>query len=242
MSFKNIAITIGSLLLLTACVTPPKPIPFDAASGPKVKTIGLLTSAMPERAEANLATSVGQSFGLIGALVDASLKANRDDKFNALLQSQNFDAQTQWTQTLKADLEAEGFQVVLVPIMREDKSDFLKSYFVPMSSPAPDALLDTVTLTYGYIAAGIKGSTPYRPYMYTKVKLVDPKDASTLMQDEVIYNPLSGGAALSNVTIAPDPAYSYSDFDLLVANPAETRKGVDDSFAKSAQAIAQLLK
>ena len=59
------------------------------------------------------------------------------------------------------NLEAEGYTVSMVAFQRQG-SDFAGSYPVG-SEPKVDAYLDLVVTGYGYIAAGIGNSTPYRP-------------------------------------------------------------------------------
>ncbi len=105
-----------------------------------------------------------------------------------------------------------------------------------------DAYLDLVMSGYGYIAAGIASGTPYRPIVVTQVRLVSARDSSVLMEDVVYYNRLNSSIETTNVTISPDPAYSFPDFSDLENDPNRTVEGLDVAFAKSTEAIGTLLR
>jgi hypothetical protein len=228
-----------SALSLTACANHPE-IPYDHASAGDVKTIGLVTPSTPKEASVVLATSVGKNLpgalGIIGALVDGGLESTRETHFNSLLQNQHFSAQDALAQSLTKELEAKGYTVVMVPATRE-KPDFLTNY--PTNTNV-DAYLDVVTTWYGYVAAGVKDETPYRPGMNIKVKLVAAKNASILMQDVIAYNPIN--TPKDTVTIAPDPDYVFLDFDTLMGAPEKATQGLQVAATQSAINVGQLLK
>ncbi len=232
--FRAAAILAALLLVLSACAAPE--IPYDRSTAGEIKTIGVVTPRFPSGPAVVLASSVGQSFGLIGALVDAGLQARRESRFQELLVSQNYSVVDDFTATVVRRLREGGYNVTLLPATR-DGADFLKQY--PAGSGI-DAYLDLVSLGYGYIAAGIGSSTPYRPALVVRARLVAAKDSSVLMQDLIVYNPINKVAKA--VTIAPDPAYEFVDFDTLVGDPATATKGLQTAVDQSAQAIATLLK
>lgn len=64
-------------LAISACATLPQ-IPYDRTAAGNPKTIRVLTPAAPEKASVVLAATVGQSFGLIGALIDAGMQSSRE--------------------------------------------------------------------------------------------------------------------------------------------------------------------
>jgi hypothetical protein len=73
-----------------------------------------------------------------------------------------------------------------------------------------------------------------------KARLVSVKDSSVLMQDLILYNPVA--PASKAITVAPDPAYTFKDFDALVGNPGNAVQGLKTAADKSAETISQLLQ
>ncbi len=231
---------LSAVACLAGCVTKPE-IPFDRTAN-NIKTIGILTPAHPDSAAVVLASSVGQSFGILGALVDAGMRASRESTFNAALSQQNFLFQDAVAKSLSDDLTAGGYTVTTIPVSRSGHTDFLKSY--PKAEDTKvDAYLDVVITGYGYIAAGIGSSTPYRPIDIVRVRLVRAQDAATLMEDTVIYNPVGpSGVAPNAVTVPPDPALTYIDFNALAADPEGATKGLKSCAEQSAGAVVKLLR
>jgi hypothetical protein len=222
-------------LLLAGCAASPE-IPYDKTTASQVKTIGLITPRFPSGPDVVLASTVGQSFGLVGALVDAGMKANRDSQFKALLDSENYSETDLFAKDLATGLQAEGYTVVSLPAQR-DQADFLKQY----PPAAVDAYLDVVGLEYGYIAAGITSSLPYRPFIALRVKLIKAQDSSVLMQDIIVYNRFGPGNPTNIVTIAPDPSQGYADFSALVADPPGAIQGMQTATDKTAATVGKLL-
>jgi hypothetical protein len=225
-------------LVLAGCAAPG--IPYDRSAA-EVKRIGLVTPKMPADASVVLASSMGQSFGLIGALIDAGIQANRDTKFKEVLTQHSFSADAIFVQSVTGALQRHGYEVTVIPVTRAD-SEFLIKY--PETEPKVDAYLDIVMNSYGYVAAGVRGSTPYRPSVAVRTRLVSAKNAAVLMQDTVIYNAINPGAPYNKhaVTVPPDPAYEFGNFDKLVASPAVAVKGLHVALEESAQTVSTLLK
>ncbi|MDO8289716.1 MAG: hypothetical protein Q7T44_10905 [Parvibaculum sp.] len=226
------------MLCVSGCVSGPTAVPFDSTQAGKIKTIGILTPGTSAEPRAILATTVGQSFGLIGAIIDAGMQESRESDLKALLNGQNYDARAKYLADLKASLEARGYKVVDVPVARTDQSDFKKSY-LEVSASGVDAYLDTV-YHYGYISAGVVGSAPYRPFVYLGCRLVKPSDGSVLMEDRIYYNALNNPKNV--VTLPPDPAYVFPDFADVTRDPKKTAEGLDVAFKASTTAIVQLIQ
>ncbi len=245
MSVPRMSRVVGALALLAlglaACARVPE-IPFDRTAN-VVKTIGLVTPRFPDSASVILASTPGQSFGLIGALIDGAMQSDRDSRFKAVLEQQSFSAQDKFQQAVTVGLAARGYSVVSVPMTR-DKADFVAKYPTDTGPPV-DAYLDLVTTAYGYIAAGVRDSTPYRPNFVVKARLVRATDSTVLMQDTVIYNPIGPGAlqgAKGVVTVAPDPQFQFTSFDLLASDPAKAAMGLDVATVQTAQTVCDLLR
>jgi hypothetical protein len=234
------AVAIAAVALLLVGCAAAHEIPLDRASAGTIKTIGVVTPSFPDKSAVVLASSVGQSFGLIGALVDAGMRANREAKFDELMKQQNFSAQEIFLQDLRSGLEANGYVVTMIPLKR-DKAEF-ETHYPNDDGTKVDAYLDLVTIGCGYVAAGIGSSTPYRPVFIVRARLVRAKDSSVLMQDVVAYNPVNAGPNVRAITIPPDPAYSFTDFDTLVADPTKAAKGLQTAIEQSTQTVSTLLK
>jgi hypothetical protein len=213
-------------------------LPFDNA-GPQIKTIGIMDPALDEKPTIHLASSVGQSFGLVGALIDTGLETNRDDKAYAWMQARGFGANPAFLKYLQSDLQAHGYTANVIPSVRSG-TDYMKTY-PDKAVTGADAYLDIVPLgmQWGYIAAGVGSSNPYRPYVALKCRLVRAGTGEVLMQDIVIYNPV--GEAKNMIALSPDPAYAFPDFDSMEANPAKTVAGMDQSLHQTADTIAGLI-
>jgi len=230
------ALAAAGALFLGACAAPE--IPFDRTHENQIQHIGVVTPQFPSGAHVILASTVGQSFGLIGALIDAGLQQSRDSRFKTILEQQSFSAQDVFLAKLTSSLESEGYVVSTISFQRQG-SDFATRY--PLEAePKVDAYLDLIVTGYGYIAAGIGNSTPYRPICQVRARLVSAKDNSVLMQDLVTYNPY--GRADHMVTIAPDPAVQYTTFDQLSADPAGSVKGLQSAIEQTADTVGKLLQ
>jgi hypothetical protein len=228
------AAVLVTALWLAGCAGPK--IPYDRSVA-EVKRIGIVTPSFPDGASVVLASSIGQSFGLVGLLIDAGMQSDRESKFNTVLERYKFSVQDEFLQALAATLQARGYEVAMVPTARNG-TDFLEHYPI---GPKVDAYLDLVTTNYGYVAAGISASTPYRPSFGVRARLVSAKGAAVLMQDAVVYNPIRP-VAVNAVTIAPEPAYGFKDFDALVLGGERAVKGLEAAARQSAETVGKLLQ
>jgi hypothetical protein len=226
---------MAALLLVAGCASPE--IPFDRSEAGNVHSIGVLTPDIPEKPSVILASDPGQSFGLVGGLIDVGMQLKRDDKLYAILLQRHFAVGQTLSADLVAALKAHGFDAKPIAVSRE-KSGFLKTF---PTEPGVDAYLDVSSTPdgFGYVAAGIGASQPYRPFVWVNCKLVRASDSSVLMEDAVMYNPIGDGKW---VTISPDPAYAFPDFDNLTAHPDQAAAGVNTSLQKTADQIGMLMR
>ncbi|MEM8988085.1 MAG: hypothetical protein AAGC95_15315 [Pseudomonadota bacterium] len=211
------------------------PIPFDRqAAG--VENISMPGDILPDTAVVGQAASVGSSFGLIGALVDAGIQSNRQGRVKELFETHRYNPEASFTDKITSAVEERGFTLSVLNTERQ-KRDFLETY---PASPAPvDAYLDIVALNYGFASAGV--GVTWRPYITTKVKLVSAQDQSVLMDNQIIYNPI-GATAKGIITISADPQYGFRDVNAMEADPERAMKGLDDAFEKVAETVATLLQ
>jgi len=233
---------IGALfvgLLISGCAGLPE-IPYDRMSAAEIKNVIILPPSVTKNPSVILASSVGQSFGLVGALVDAGLQASRDSHFKAVVEKQNFSIRDTFLDHLKEQLQMRGYMVSTVTVARPS-AKFLDKY---PTDASVDAYLDLVIRNYGYVSAGIGSSTPYRPQFLMQVRLVNAKTSSVLMQDSILYNPVGPGVVDTQkaVTISPAAMYEFPDFDRLEATPQTAVEGLRDAAYQSADSVSNLLK
>lgn len=234
----RLAVIMAAGLALCACASQPE-IPFDATQAANIKTIGILTPSMPEKPTVWLASDLGQSLGLIGALVDAGIQAHRDAVFWKSIDGNRNPPRAAFLDAISAALRHNGYHVVNIAVTRPDKN-FLKTY--PKPSQGVDAYLD-ITFTgygYGYVAAGMSKSDPFRPYAYLKCRLVRASNGTVLMQDTVLDNSINPSKNV--VTVSANPAYEFTDFDSLNGHPKKAVTGMDDAFKRTASTIGDLLR
>lgn len=233
----RLAIVMMAGLLLSACATQPE-IPYDKSQATNIKTIGILTPSMPQKPNVWLASSPGQSFGLVGALVDAGAQAHRDEAFWTAIDGDKNPPTAAFMDALSSSLKARGFAVKQIAITRPD-GDLLSAY--PKPTDGVDAYLDVVFTgsAYGYVAAGVGKSLPYRPFAYVQCRLVRASDGATLMQDTVLYNAIV--AQKNFVSLSANPEYEFTDFTALSTDPKKAVAGMDDAFRKATDTIGNLL-
>lgn len=222
-------------LSLGACASPYVATPYDRASA-GVTGIALVEDSLPEKAIAYEVASVGSNFGLIGALIDTGIQLERQDAVNDALAGVQFDAEGELETRLVSALSAQGYRVAPLPGDPRKKRDWLEAY--PTAPAGTDAYLDVAVLHYGYMSSG--AGQPFRPTVGAKVKLVKVSDGSTLMENQIVYNPLNTVQGI--VTIAPNPDYAFRNRSDLLADPARLAAGIEDALNQVADTAAQLLR
>jgi hypothetical protein len=225
---------IVAILSLGACASPYVATPYDRAAH-NVHSITMMDDALPEKAIAYEVASVGSNFGLIGALVDAGIQASRQDAVNDALISINFDAEERLERRMAAALSTQGYNIAPLTGAARGKRDLLETY--PDASGV-DAYLDVSVSHYGYISSG--AGQPFRPSVGAEVRLVKASDRSTLMENIIVYNPLTPAEGV--VTLAPNPQYAFSNRAELLENPQRLAAGIEDALNQVADTAAHLLQ
>lgn len=233
---KAAIVAIAVLLMATGCAI--KEIPYDRETAGGIQRVGVITPRLPSGPMVNLATSPAQSFGLVGAIVHVSVQASRESRFEDIIKRQNFSVEDALVQSVTAALQAQGYATSIVPVKR-DKSDFVATYPTDHGDKV-DAYLDLVILNYGYLSAGVDSNSPWRPSYVIRVRLVRAQDYAVLMQGTLVYNPFGGPKEV--VTIAPDPAHQYPNFDSLERDPEGAVKALRAAFEKGANTLGTMLK
>ncbi|MEM0929783.1 MAG: hypothetical protein AAGI89_10890 [Pseudomonadota bacterium] len=156
-----------------------------------VDDVGLLDDSMPDQPRVGQAASAGSSFGLIGALVDAGVQANRQSRINKLVEENPVDAEAMLEKAITEKLGALGYNVSLIELPEEEreKRELLESYDGLTTSEPVEAYLDLVTTAFGYLSSGV--GKPWRPTVNVDVRLVSVDDGEVLMENKLSYNPLA---------------------------------------------------
>jgi hypothetical protein len=102
-------VVLACLALLSACATPS--IPYDRGATPAVQTIGVLSVKPPNTPVVVLASTVGRSFGLIGALVDAGMMQARDTHFREMLDLHQYSGPEHFSTYVREAVAAQNYQV-----------------------------------------------------------------------------------------------------------------------------------
>lgn len=227
-------IIVAAAAALGACASPYVATPYDRATA-NVHTIAMADDALPEKPLAYEIASVGSNFGLIGALVDAGIQAERQNAVHNALRRIAFDAEERLEGRLDQTLEAQGYAVSLLPEGPREKRDFLASY--PAADGA-EAYLDVVVAGYGYVSSGV--GQPFRPYVQAKIKLVRASDGEKLMENIIVSNPV--GEVQGVVTLPPNPEYAFNNRSELLADPNRLAAGIEDALNAVADTAAGLMR
>lgn len=245
--FVPSATLVAVLLIVTACQTI-RSIPYERND--QIVTIAVPTVRMEQRPAVKLASSTSENVaaisplaGLIGALIESGIASEREASLAAILAEREFDSREALTEALVSALTERGYEVVRVDEVARPDAKFLEDY--PPTEPPADAYLDVVVTAHGYLAAGAYDSTPFRPHVYTQVRLVSP-EGRVLMEDHVVYNHVdkraSSNGVVQQVTISPAPGYQYVSFSDLEASPDEAAEGLVRAIGETAETIGVLLQ
>lgn len=243
----------ASLLLATmvsGCVTPYRPVPFDhATSG--ISTIQVVEDAMPPAPRVRKLATNGQNMasaasgaglaGLIVGVAAASIEAGIADaqnkKINAALATQNFDGEAIFDEAFEADLRSQSYDISSLKTARDESRKFVAT--AQADAAATTAVLDVNGNGYGYQQVG--GTKMWRPYVVISVKMYDAKDPTKVLLDNYVeYNAVLPGTV--TVNIPGDPAYGFESVDAIAADPVKAAEGLRNAIVASAHATAQLLR
>ncbi len=210
--------------------------PLDPTDRQDIRTIGLLTPAVPSDVEVKMNVHPGRSLGVVGTFFANEDMRGKSKDFCDVVRGQGFDSSQRFTPQLIAGLEEAGYKVKLIPLSRDlDGSSFLKRY--PENSGSVDAYLDIYSDMIGFAAAG--GTTPYRPSLLLHVRLVRADDRSVIYQDAIAYNAFGDGDGA--VTLPPAPQYAFDGFKSLMDNPGKAIEGLQVAMRETGRALARLL-
>ncbi len=233
-------VALLAAFVLAGCTAAPQ-INLDPTRVAEIRSIGVLTPAFPEKADAEFwLRSAMPPPGLLGAALVAGMRADRDANLNAVIGQQGFSMQDSFSKSLRASLQAQGFTVVMVPVARK-AGEFLSRY--PTSGANVDAYLDVVATDWGLVAGGFGSSASdlYSPRLDVQARLVSAKNGSVLMQRTVADNPFELAQkdivhVASARELAPVPRGEIKDHPVNVVNDLRA------SGEATADTVAKLLR
>lgn len=210
---------------------------FNPTDRQDIKTIGLLTPAVPDTVSVKMSVHPGQSLGMVGTLIARSDMNDKSADFTHAAQGTGFVCSKRFKNQLEAGLNEAGFAVKAMNVSRPTGGyDFLKRY--PADDGSVDAYLDLYSDLVGFTAAG--GTTPYRPTVLLHVRLVRASDHKVLYQDAIAYNAFGDGDGA--VTIAPSRQYEFPEFAELMANPLKALEGLQLAMRATGEELARQLR
>ncbi len=219
---RNFLALVVGLVLVVGCAQQ-REIPYDRQTA-QVRTIGLLTPAVPEETTLFLNNSPGAMFGIIGALVDAGIQTGRQDTFNEHLRQQNYSAASIFTKALIEQLRKDGYAVREIAIGRTPHQPVRTLPAVDPADPV-DAYLDVAITGQGYVANGM--ATPYRPVVSGRARLVQAGTNAVLMDVPVSAQPEALRAA------------EYPDYATLIAQVPAAARGLEVVLSDAGRSVAR---
>src|SRR5262249_36771876 len=147
--------------------------------------IAVAPVGMPDKPMVTILNAAGNSFGLIGAAVEATRASNASNEAGTEFASAGLTYKTHFPSVVEQQLKAAGFEVQMLPGTRtgSDAGAFLKTLPV---APAADAILDIYVTYFGFVAASPQ--LPYRPAIHLQARLLGIKTQEVLFADQISYN------------------------------------------------------
>jgi hypothetical protein len=238
-SARLTATAISALAIaLSACSSFPTQ-EFNKDANQKVHVIAVAPIGLPDKPMVTIVNAVGNSFGLIGAAVEATRAANASNEAATELASGGLTYKTQFPAEIESGLKAAGFEVQMLPGSRTgaETSKFLAAEPAPSGA---DAVLDIYVSYFGYVAASAK--SPYRPAIHLEARLLDVKTQKVLFADQIYYNNFTPTAAKKAITIEPDPQAVFADRAAMRAAPTEVTQWMRAATKAVADELAKQLK
>jgi hypothetical protein len=240
----RLALLVLATAILAGCVSSPKRQAFNAEANPDIRSIEVLQTRESE-VQTFIVNNPGASFGLIGGLIAEADRASKTNKLQAHLEAASFDHERVLADTLKAALEAEGYEVTMPSPLVESEDDKAKRdawglrKVKPSGTTEANALLDINFGFVGYASAGAGDSAPYRPTVMLSARLLDAETGEVLFSEQVLYNNVFNNR--DAIIIEPDARFAYPDFDDLDAAGEASAEGMRLAIEAAALRMAKAL-
>ncbi len=193
--------------------------------------MGIVSPKYPDYLLVGLESAAGQSFGLLGALVDSGLKSGREDRFKKIVGDAGAEIEKNFQPQLISGLTSNGFKVLALDSSRT-KTAFLENY--PQADV--DAYLDVVFLSFGYVATGL--NQQYQPHFNVKVRLVDARKNEILM-DRIFT--MNGTVLVDHTQIATNGLYGFKDVSEMEGQTEKVIEGLKYAISQASLAVTASL-
>ncbi|MBS0366062.1 MAG: hypothetical protein JSR67_09590 [Proteobacteria bacterium] len=225
-------------VMLSACASFPTQ-ELDKASNTSLHVIAVAPIGMPDKPMVTIVNAVGNSFGLIGAVVEAARASNASNEAVNELASGGLAYKAQLPADIESSLKAAGFEVQMLQGARaaNQTASFLTT--LP-AAPGADAVLDLYVSYFGYEAAGAQSA--YRPAVHLEARLLDAKTQKVIFADQIYYNNFMPAAAKKAITIEPDAQAVFADRAAMRAAPADVARWLRVAQKAVADGLANQLK
>lgn len=237
------AAVVAAVVLLSACASAPKPQPFNREAHAGIERVAVMTQPQVE-VTVMMLNHPGANFGLIGGLIAAGDMNAKENALQRTAAEAGFDPVALFRAELEAGLRERGYE----PIMAEPPSAKLESGERAVEArvagsvaahPEADAHFQVVLGFVGYASAGAGDAQPYRPTVTAGGRLLSADGRQVLFRDMVLYHNVFNDKL--SITIEPDPAYSYPDFDALEGDGARVVEGLRIAVRDAARKLAAQL-
>lgn len=232
---------LACTLLGGGCVSAPKQLGFDRTAQAQLRSIEVLPMRHAE-IDLVIVNNPGYSFGLIGVAVAEANRAPKSRWLREQSATAKLDSLGTFTAAFESAMRERGYELAwaeprMEPEKARTKRDMwgLRKSYLPTSH---DALLDINFGFIGYASAGSSDKAPYRPTVVVTARLLSADNRKVLFEDQVIYNSVFPGRGAA-ITINPDEAYRYPDFDDLKAAGQTAIEGLPPAFEAVARELAR---
>ena len=272
MSHKIQFLIVASIAMLTACATP-KPnyypvYPMDKTA--EFTSIAILPDGLPEKPTASdgpidfsavntamesqvnsgmtspaEAAIAGPLAMLLVAAVDANIDANRNRKFNNMLEEQGFDGPSLFEESFRNAFEAKGLAVEFSTGIRKNRAPMIGEQDLNYTS---QTAIDIFVSQYGYRST-MRG---WYPSFTATIQLEDKATGALLMREAVSYgtpqilvppNTPDYFGSSPTIIVPFDSSYGFMKVDDFVkVEPARAVEGLELAISRVAEAIAKLIE
>ena len=209
-----------------------------------------MNAAMDSAIAAGASPGAAAAGGILGALIvgaiEASIDANRNNKFRDVLESQDFDPQL-FSDALELALNTRGISTTHANVSRAPRN------FVPSEQRrdvAEDVAIDIVVRHYGYALR----SGGWSPSLVASIQVEDASSGNMIINDSVAFGSppavIAGGAVIvesaynigGTTVIAPyNPHYVFESVGAMQDDPEKATKGLQLAITETTAVIADLI-
>ena len=223
------------LSLLGACAAAPSTVTLSPEAGAGIKTVAIVVPPEPRKYAVVNRGHPGLALGLLGGMIVGADQDRKESSFYQAMQFQKFSVKAMLALGLEKKLNAAGYRAKAVEGPWEEKDGRYVLHPEKLVTDA-DAILVILPTTAGFMSNG--PTADYVPAMTAVVRLIG-KDRKTELYrglHAVGFQPRDDGWRYT-------PAgRSFSDFDSLMARPAESASALAETVEAVSESIAQDLR